>query len=849
MSSSRKASSKRQQQPTTTGDDSLKGSTPIVATSQVSRFHSETLTTLSNDIDLKDVTVTIGTRTLLSGANLRLFQGVHYGLVGQNGVGKSTLLKAIGYKLLAGFPSNVRVLYVEQLEGADMSQPVGAPGTSGRDGSGDSAEVARVLREVRKERLKDELEAADKSALERSGSRGADARNKLVERERCLAVAVESNALPPSEEEISRAPIEAHELLTELFTAMDLYGEEAAEAKARSILKGLRFPVDWQDRPLRELSGGWRIRAALASALQIEPDILLLDEPTNHLDLPAIVWLQDYLSQLSETTIVTVSHDRAFLNAIADEIIVFKNQTLTYHVGNFDEYLEHTEEKRKYKERKAEAIERKKAAAEKAVKSAISQARRAGDDKKMAQAASKQRKLERMGMEVNEKGHRFKLNRDRVGFHLNARPDVELEKAEQAPTWTMPDPEPLRQGGALVEIESVFLGYDKKQPLLEDITLNVSQSARIAIVGANGSGKTTLVKALVGDLRPIKGQISRHLSAKLGYFTQHHVDEFHQHPAETTALSLLQQRHSGSAEGECRAHLGKYGIKGSTALQSLRSLSGGQMVRVAFALMTFGTSPHLLVLDEPTNHLDYLTTEALIMALKEYAGAAVIVSHDQFFVSEMAEEVYAVRKRKLQLLEGGMEEYLTGKIIYTRRGSEMWNVEDKYQMPFQEYQVVGRHLPTEAEPTPKIYRMRIFAPNEVVAKSRFWYFLRQLKKVKKASGEIIGVNVIHEKKPLKIKNFGIWLRYDSRSGTHNMYKEFRELSRADAVKALYQDMAARHRARFRSIHILRVVEIEKSEDVRRPYIKQLLVPKLKFPLPHRVQKVRSTFVAHRPATF
>ncbi|TFK34000.1 ribosomal L18ae/LX protein domain-containing protein [Crucibulum laeve] len=170
-------------------------------------------------------------------------------------------------------------------------------------------------------------------------------------------------------------------------------------------------------------------------------------------------------------------------------------------------------------------------------------------------------------------------------------------------------------------------------------------------------------------------------------------------------------------------------------------------------------------------------------------------------------------------------------------------------MGLQEYQVVGRHLPTEAEPSPKIYRMRIFAPNEVVAKSRFWYFLRQLKKVKKANGEIIGVNVIHEKKPLKVKNFGIWLRYDSRSGTHNMYKEFRDLSRADAVKSLYQDMAARHRARFRSIHILRVVEIEKSDDVRRPYIKQLMVPGLKFPLPHRVGKIRSTFVANRPATF
>ncbi|PFH47659.1 hypothetical protein AMATHDRAFT_151608 [Amanita thiersii Skay4041] len=167
----------------------------------------------------------------------------------------------------------------------------------------------------------------------------------------------------------------------------------------------------------------------------------------------------------------------------------------------------------------------------------------------------------------------------------------------------------------------------------------------------------------------------------------------------------------------------------------------------------------------------------------------------------------------------------------------------------QEYQIVGRHLPTESNPTPKIFRMRIFAPNEVVAKSRFWYFLRQLNKVKKANGEIIGVNVISEKRPLRIKNFGIWIRYDSRSGTHNMYKEFRELTRADAVKALYQDMAARHRARFRSIHILRVVEIEKKDDVRRPYIRQLMEPDLKFPLPHRVSKSRSLFVAQRPSTY
>ncbi|KAL2441822.1 Large ribosomal subunit protein eL20 [Exophiala dermatitidis] len=167
----------------------------------------------------------------------------------------------------------------------------------------------------------------------------------------------------------------------------------------------------------------------------------------------------------------------------------------------------------------------------------------------------------------------------------------------------------------------------------------------------------------------------------------------------------------------------------------------------------------------------------------------------------------------------------------------------------QEYQVIGRHLPTDSNPTPKLYRMRIFAPNAVVAKSRFWYFLMKLRKVKKSNGEVVAINVIHEKRPLKVKNFGIWIRYDSRSGTHNMYKEYREMSRTEAVEALYQDMAARHRARFRSIHILKVVELAKPDDVKRPYIKQLISKDLKFPLPHRSSKSKKLFTPNRPSTF
>ncbi|OZJ03690.1 hypothetical protein BZG36_03504 [Bifiguratus adelaidae] len=174
------------------------------------------------------------------------------------------------------------------------------------------------------------------------------------------------------------------------------------------------------------------------------------------------------------------------------------------------------------------------------------------------------------------------------------------------------------------------------------------------------------------------------------------------------------------------------------------------------------------------------------------------------------------------------------------------------ELGLHEYQVVGRKLPSEQEPVPKLYRMRLFAPNEVVAKSRFWYFLKKLRKVKKAAGEIVSINEIFEKRPQQIKNFGIWLRYDSRSGTHNMYKEYRELSRTDAVESCYQDMAARHRARFSSVQIIRVAEVANA-DVRRPYIRQLLVKNIAFPLPHRVHKApknrRALFLAKRPTTF
>lgn len=166
-----------------------------------------------------------------------------------------------------------------------------------------------------------------------------------------------------------------------------------------------------------------------------------------------------------------------------------------------------------------------------------------------------------------------------------------------------------------------------------------------------------------------------------------------------------------------------------------------------------------------------------------------------------------------------------------------------------EYQIIGRRLPTETVPEPKLFRMRIFAPNTVVAKSRYWYFLQKLYKAKKASGEIVSINLISEATPTKVKTFGVWLRYESRSGIHNMYKEYRDVSRVGAVETMYQDLAARHRARFRNIHILKVVELAKTDDVKRQYVKQYMTKDLKFPLPHRVQKTNKLYQYSAPSTF
>lgn len=645
----------------------------ITAISQVSRFHTDTIETLSNDVDLKGVQLSIDDHELLVDTNLRLFSGVHYGLIGRNGVGKSTLLKAIGHGQLIGWPKNIRVLYVEQLEDVDTDQSVidivlkadKRSMRAKRDveilqkafDSNDADGIAGAVRQVQLQQLMDEKEEAAQIAAKRSSARGAEARKVLLKAEAAVEEAMVTNQQAISAKELSEAPLAAQSLLDDLYAQLDLLDTTSAESRARKILSGLGFSPQWQDGPLSTLSGGWRIRVSLACALFIQPDVLLLDEPTNHLDLPAILWLQSYLLTLP-STLVTVSHDRSFLNTITDEIIVFRKKTLEYHPGNYDDYLQNTENTLKNLTRQKENESRKRAHIEKTIQQSLRAAKKSGDDKKLGMVASRTKKLDRLGMEKNEKGHRFKVNRDRGGYHLTARAQIEVDKPDVPVTWTLPAPSPLRHTGNLLQVDDVSFSYpNTNRSVLSHVTLTVEMGKRIALLGANGQGKSTLISLLIGHLHPTSGTITHHPQCKTGYFSQHTVEQLHSLPPKTTALQYLLEEFPSLNEQDVRSYLGSFGISGSLATQPIKTLSGGQLVRLALTKAVI-PAPHLLILDEPTNHLDMDTIEALVKCLCQFTGAVIVVSHDQYFVSNVAEVVYLVKDGSVRRLEGGVDEYV-----------------------------------------------------------------------------------------------------------------------------------------------------------------------------------------------
>ncbi|KXJ92420.1 ABC transporter [Microdochium bolleyi] len=651
---------------------------------------------------------------ILSNAKLRLKAGQRYALVGRNGTGKSTLLRAIAEKLIPGIPEETRVVLLQQTSGGDVNvdEPVPTHGDGGeahqqqqglnvleevieratakqqvqRDISLLSQAVESTnplgalkgLRRLKYDRMQQELFLKDKDARLRSGARGLQARKALKEMEKKVQEFKTTEYEQPDDaitpDMLAQETSEAADMLADLQLQVEPSRMAQVESRAKQILAGLGFTEATIQKPVASLSGGWKMRTALAAALlQDDTDILILDEPTNFLDLLGIMWLQRHLASVAEgndsgaapPTLILVSHDRDFISLCTD-LLIIRDKDITYFHGDLPTYEASRAEKKQHLTRMKDAQDRQKEHIQATIQRNMREGKAKDDTNKIRQAKSRQKKLDdRMGLEVSAKGTRFKLNRDLVGFHLTSRAEIDIPQDEKAVRFVLPDPPELRFPGSLLSLENVSFRYpaarSTRKPgsavaaarpapmplVLQDISLTVQMGDRIGILGLNGGGKSTLIKLLVGQTKPTSGTLTTHPRLRLGYYSQHAVDDLlklARVQPELTALRVLladQQAATDASseldEGEIRALLGTLGLPGRIASDvPVRKLSGGQLVRLEMARI-LARSPQLLVLDEVTTHLDYETVTAMRAALRSWPGAVVLVSHDRWFMRGVVE--------------------------------------------------------------------------------------------------------------------------------------------------------------------------------------------------------------------
>ena len=549
-------------------------------------------------IALRQVALQRGTQTLLDNADITLNNGVKAGIIGANGAGKSSL-----FKLLLG----------------ELAPDQGEVEMSG------GQRIAHMAQEV---------DALDRPIIE-----------YVLDGDLALRQA-EADLLAAQEAGQAHREAELHGLIETL----DGY---RAESRAAQLLVGLGFLQTDLTRPLSAFSGGWRMRVNLARTLFMPSDLLLLDEPTNHLDLDALLWLEQWLTRYPGTLLL-ISHDRDFLDAVCDHIVHMHHQTLELYRGNYSQFERTRAEKL--------ALQQAEAAKQQARREEIERfiARFKAQATKAKQAQSRVKMLERME-------------------------DIAVAHMDSPFHFTLPAAD--KTSRPLLVLDQAQLGYRGKKGdgsddniQLDKVNVTLLPGSRIGLLGPNGAGKSTLIKSLTGELELLNGKRVPGEHLAIGYFAQHQLESL---DVSSTPFVHVQRLSPTASDQEIRNFLGGFGFKGDDAFGTVANYSGGEKARLALALVAW-QKPNLLLLDEPTNHLDLEMREALTQALASFEGTVILVSHDRHLLRATVDEFWKVADNRVEPFDGDLEDYrvwLKARLEESRRDSRGEKAERQNQQP------------------------------------------------------------------------------------------------------------------------------------------------------------------------
>ena len=502
-----------------------------------------------------------------------------------------------------------RILYEHATAVADAADRVGLVG---ENGCGKSSLFAAILGE-----LAPEAGTIDAPPLERISH---VAQSVVETDEEALAYVLSGHAPLMAAKKEAEEAAESGDAMREAAAIAQLaeVNEGAVRAQALTIMGGLGFlPAD-ATALVKSFSGGWRNRLALARALMRPADLLLLDEPTNHLDMDSLIWLEAWLKRV-HCTVIIISHDREFLDRATNTTWAIENGKLERYGGNYSFYETQRIEKMRLQDAATKAYER--------------------------QASHLAAFIERF----RYKATKARQAQSRIKM-LDKLQAVEPVRARRE--WRFEFPVPERTPEHLIDIEHLTLGYGE-HVVLKDVTLTIRSGDRVGVLGVNGAGKSTLIKAIAGTLEPLSGTLRRGQGLVIGYFAQHQLEQL---DLESTPLEVFKHKAPTVREQELRDWLGRFRFSGDFADTQIRTFSGGEKARLALALIAWD-KPNLLVLDEPTNHLDMATREALTMALSQFEGALLLVSHDRHLLRSTCDSLILVHDGSCGAYDGDLDDY------------------------------------------------------------------------------------------------------------------------------------------------------------------------------------------------